>query len=77
MLARTKKKHPSTEPPNLNPKGGGVGPHTDSYDVFLVQGMGVREWSISHKTIDANNEDLVIPDINVRVLKNAFKADEK
>lgn len=58
-------------------KGGGVGPHTDSYDVFLVQGMGVREWSISHKTIDANNEDLVIPDINVRVLKNAFKADEK
>lgn len=24
--------------------GGGVGPHLDSYDVFLVQGMGKREW---------------------------------
>lgn len=24
--------------------GGGVGPHTDSYDVFLVQGMGERRW---------------------------------
>jgi 50S ribosomal protein L16 3-hydroxylase len=25
-------------------KGGGVGPHLDSYDVFLVQGMGERRW---------------------------------
>jgi len=24
--------------------GGGVGPHTDNYDVFLVQGSGVRVW---------------------------------
>ncbi len=28
-------------------KGGSVGPHTDSYDVFLLQAMGQREWSIS------------------------------
>jgi 50S ribosomal protein L16 3-hydroxylase len=27
--------------------GGGVGPHVDSYDVFLLQGMGIREWRIS------------------------------
>lgn len=27
--------------------GGGVGPHIDQYDVFLVQGMGRRAWSIS------------------------------
>lgn len=27
--------------------GGGVGPHFDSYDVFLVQGMGARRWQIS------------------------------
>jgi len=26
--------------------GGGVGPHVDQYDVFLVQGMGYRRWSI-------------------------------
>src|SRR5712692_3618434 len=27
--------------------GGGVGPHVDSYDVFLVQGPGRRRWKIS------------------------------
>jgi len=26
--------------------GGGVGPHIDSYDVFLVQGVGRRRWTI-------------------------------
>ncbi|MFT3791637.1 MAG: cupin domain-containing protein [Rudaea sp.] len=26
--------------------GGGVGPHVDQYDVFLVQGVGYRRWSI-------------------------------
>ncbi len=26
--------------------GGGVGPHLDSYDVFLLQVQGVREWRI-------------------------------
>ncbi len=27
--------------------GGGVGPHVDQYDVFLLQGQGVRRWRIS------------------------------
>ena len=27
--------------------GGGVGPHVDSYDVFLVQGAGRRRWQVS------------------------------
>ena len=27
--------------------GGGVGPHVDQYDVFLVQGIGRRRWRIS------------------------------
>src|SRR4051812_33510482 len=26
--------------------GGGVGPHVDSYDVFLVQGGGRRRWTV-------------------------------
>jgi 50S ribosomal protein L16 3-hydroxylase len=26
--------------------GGGVGPHVDSYDVFLVQGAGQRRWTV-------------------------------
>ena len=29
------------------PKGGGVGPHFDAYDVFLLQGLGHRRWQIS------------------------------
>jgi 50S ribosomal protein L16 3-hydroxylase len=31
------------------PIGGGVGPHVDSYDVFLLQGPGRRRWQISHQ----------------------------
>ncbi len=27
--------------------GGGVGPHVDSYDVFLLQGPGKRRWSVA------------------------------
>jgi len=29
------------------PTGGGVGPHFDPYDVFLIQGLGQRRWEIS------------------------------
>jgi 50S ribosomal protein L16 3-hydroxylase len=29
--------------------GGGVGPHVDSYDVFLVQGSGRRRWRIAER----------------------------
>jgi 50S ribosomal protein L16 3-hydroxylase len=38
-------------------KGGGVGPHVDSYDVFLCQGSGQRRWQISAQkdlTLKAN-----------------------
>jgi len=28
--------------------GGGVGPHVDSYDVFLIQGPGRRHWTVWH-----------------------------
>jgi len=34
--------------------GGGVGPHKDNYDVFLCQGIGVRNW---HFTGDDVRED--------------------
>ena len=38
--------------------GGGVGPHYDSYDVFLLQGFGRRRWKIGPargaKTVDGN-----------------------
>lgn len=29
--------------------GGGVGPHFDSYDVFLLQGQGKRRWQVSRQ----------------------------
>ena len=32
------------------PAGGGVGAHVDSYDVFLLQGSGKRNWKISAQT---------------------------
>ena len=32
---------------SLAAPGGGVGPHLDSYDVFLLQGEGRRRWRIS------------------------------
>lgn len=30
-------------------RGGGVGPHFDRYDVFLVQGEGQRQWKIGQR----------------------------
>jgi len=31
--------------------GGGVGPHRDNYDVFLCQGVGVREWRFTSNPV--------------------------
>jgi 50S ribosomal protein L16 3-hydroxylase len=42
--------------------GGGVGPHVDSYDVFLLQGSGRRRWTVwdgSRKTYDCQPGDLL------------------
>ena len=40
--------------------GGGVGPHKDNYDVFLCQGIGVREWHVTNEELapdpDASND---------------------
>lgn len=47
------------------PEGGGVGPHFDSYDVFLLQGRGKRNWKISSQsdyTLDKNAPIKVITD---------------
>lgn len=43
--------------------GGGVGPHLDSYDVFLLQGLGQRRWRLSRQ------RDLaLVPDAPLRLL---------
>ena len=52
---------------------GSVGPHTDEYDVFLIQGAGRRRWQII--TRDDYPKDL-IPDLPIAILKE-FEADEE
>lgn len=53
------------------PDGGGVGPHFDSYDVFLLQGQGKRLWRVSDQT------DLdLIEGAPLRILKNFDTAQE-
>lgn len=45
--------------------GGGVGPHLDSYDVFLIQGQGERRWQWGSKP--AKNRTFV-PNLALRIL---------
>jgi 50S ribosomal protein L16 3-hydroxylase len=50
--------------------GGGVGPHFDSYDVFLLQAHGKRRWQIS-----AQKDLSLIEGMPLKILRN-FKAEE-
>ncbi len=49
--------------------GGGVGPHVDSYDVFLLQAQGARRWSIG-----AQKDISLRADAPLKLLSN-FKPD--
>ncbi len=51
--------------------GGGVGPHFDSYDVFLLQAQGQRRWRIGRQ------KDLTLqPGLPLKVLQNFTPEDE-
>ena len=51
--------------------GGGVGPHFDSYDVFLFQASGRRRWKISQQ------KDLTLQDgVPLKILQN-FEPEEE
>ena len=39
--------------------GGGVGPHVDNYDVFLLQGPGRRAWRVANRKFVAEPGDLL------------------
>lgn len=52
--------------------GGSVGPHTDSYDVFLLQTEGIRDWQISSSTVTSPQWQ---QDSDLRVLAE-FEADQ-
>jgi len=43
--------------------GGSVGPHVDSYDVFLLQGRGRRRWQISR-----SRDKAFVPGLDLRIL---------
>ncbi|SPA00405.1 conserved hypothetical protein, COG2850 [Cupriavidus taiwanensis] len=51
--------------------GGGVGPHFDSYDVFLLQVSGRRRWRISSQTSLE-----LIPDMPLKILAD-FSAEQE
>ena len=52
-------------------RGAGVGPHFDSYDVFLLQGKGKRRWQIS------GQRDLRLrPDSPLKILSHFVPEDE-
>lgn len=51
--------------------GGSVGPHVDSYDVFLLQGRGRRRWQISRQADRA-----FVPGLPLRILERFRPEDE-
>lgn len=51
--------------------GGGVGPHFDSYDVFLLQLAGKRRWRVG-RLADAQ----LVPDVPLKILAN-FEAEQE
>ena len=51
--------------------GGGVGPHFDSYDVFLLQAHGQRRWRIGRQ-----KDKTLQPDVPLKILAN-FEPEEE
>lgn len=49
------------------PPHGSVGPHTDAYDVFLLQLRGRRRWQIDTRPVDPENR---LPNTELALLKN-------
>lgn len=53
--------------------GGGVGPHFDQYDVFLVQGMGRRRWRVGQR---CGKDTVLLPHDELRLLASFEAIDE-
>ncbi|PTN11898.1 cupin domain-containing protein [Nitrosomonas aestuarii] len=47
------------------PAGGGIGPHFDSYDVFLLQGFGRRRWEIA-----GDYDQTLVADAPLKILQH-------
>jgi len=55
------------------PAQGSVGPHTDQYDVFLLQAFGTRRWQISQEPVDEDNQ---LADLDLCIMRD-FSASEE
>jgi len=53
--------------------GGGVGPHIDRYDVFLLQAAGRRRWRITSTPV---TDESLVPGVELPLLAN-FEPDEE
>jgi 50S ribosomal protein L16 3-hydroxylase len=53
-------------------RGGGVGPHYDNYDVFLLQGHGKRRWRLGPKP----KTPRLLAETELRVLENFSPTEE-
>lgn len=54
---------------SLAAQGGGIGPHVDNYDVFLIQSSGNREWEVGLQPISAEQEyTTLVEDSQVSIL---------
>ncbi len=53
--------------------GGGVGPHFDQYDVFLIQGHGRRRWRVGQM---CNDNSALLPHEELRLLTEFHATDE-
>jgi 50S ribosomal protein L16 3-hydroxylase len=55
---------------SLASEGGGIGAHVDSYDVFLIQAQGIRQWEIAREF-----DPRLDPSASMRVLQH-FEAEQ-
>lgn len=53
--------------------GGGVGPHFDQYDVFLIQGLGTRRWRVG-QVCDSTTP--LLPHADLRLIADFQVTDE-
>ncbi len=58
---------------SFSAKGGSVGPHLDSYHVFLVQGQGKRCWKVGRQPIA---DEVYIEGLDLKILKGDLDGDE-
>ena len=52
--------------------GGGIGGHVDSYHVFLVQGQGVRRWTVGREPAA---DEVYINGLDLKILKDPVDGD--